>query len=290
MAKRIKVQDLVDNDNTVSVLSHQLRVNNEMSREGEVKVFNLDKLHPNQFNPRKLTFNESHINAINASKPDVDSYLNTLDENTKNQLIELLALSSNIEQSGLLQPIVVTNHPTIRDEFMVVAGERRYWSHILLGRTVIRAIYRQVDEKGHRVLSIAENLARHDLSLKEKVIGLKDLLEMDTEFTKVDHVMKLFGVRKSAAYMLLKLTKDERYYSAVVNGQISQFRDIDSFESQNNILAEQLDEKIPTVGKLKSQKGTFLKLTKDQSIKLAMLLSIDPEEPDFTNKILEKLV
>ena len=173
---------------------------------------------------------------------------------------------------------------------MVVAGERRYWSHILLGRTVIRAIYRQVDEKGHRVLSIAENLARHDLSLKEKVIGLKDLLEMDSEFTKVDHVMKLFGVRKSAAYMLLKLTKDERYYSAVVNGQISQFRDIDSFESQNNILAEQLDEKIPTVGKLKSQKGTFLKLTKDQSIKLAMLLSIDPEEPDFTNKILEKLV
>lgn len=290
MAKRIKVQDLVDNDNTVSVLSHQLRVNNEMSREGEVKVFNLDKLHPNRFNPRKLTFNESHINAINASKPDVDSYLNTLDENTKNQLIELLALSSNIEQSGLLQPIVVTNHPTIRDEFMVVAGERRYWSHILLGRTVIRAIYRQVDEKGHRVLSIAENLARHDLSLKEKVIGLKDLLEMDTEFTKVDHVMKLFGVRKSAAYMLLKLTKDERYYSAVVNGQISQFRDIDSFESQNNISSEQLDEKIPTVGKLKSQKGTFLKLTKDQSIKLAMLLSIDPEEPDFTNKILEKLV
>lgn len=292
MAKRFKVQDLVNNDNTVSVISHQLRINNEMSGEGEVKVFNLERLYPNIFNPRKLRFNITHITALAAAKPNYELYLDTLEPEIKNQLTELLALSSNIEQSGLLQPILVTDHPTLANEFMVVAGERRYWSHILLGRTVIRGIYRQVDEKGHRVLSIAENLARHDLSLKEKVIGLKELIAMDDNFTKVDHVMRLFGVRKSAAYMLLKLVKDDRHFKAVVLGTITQFRDIETFEKNESIKPDDNNTKsivIPTVGKQQPSKKTELTLNMSQCTKLATILGIDLEENTLVERILERL-
>ena len=287
MAKRFKVQDLIDSDNTVSVISHQLRINNEMSGEGEVKVFNLEKLHPNVFNPRKLNFSNLDIDHLKANKPDYDNYLSQVDEITKDQLTELLALASSIDQSGLLQPIVVTDHPTITGDYMVVAGERRYWSHILLGRTVIRAVYRQVDEKGHRTISIAENLARHDLNLKEKVIGLKELMNIDDNFNKAEHVMKLFGVRKSAAYMLLKLAKQDSHYTAVLSGQITQFRDSEEFEKKHDLIES--TEKIPTVGKKTTNKSTFLKLNKQQTLKLAELLLIDASEENLIDLIVEKL-
>lgn len=287
MAKRFKVQDLVDSDNTVSVISHQLRINNEMSGEGEVRVFNLEKLHPNIFNPRKLNFSNSDIDQLKTHKPNYEVYLNQIDDTTKDQLTELLALASSIDQSGLLQPIVVTDHPSIIGEYMVVAGERRYWSHILLGRTVIRAVYRQVNEKAHRTLSIAENLARHDLTLKEKVIGLKELMAIDENFNRAEHVMNLFGVRKSAAYMLLKLAKQESHYTAVMSGQITQFRDIEEFEKSHNL--SPITEKIPTVGKKLTNKGTYLKLNKQQTLKLAELLSIDTNVESLADLIIEKL-
>jgi len=240
MAKRISIKELIDGDNTVSVLSNQLRINQEMQSDGEIKVITLDKIKANKFNPRNILFTKDHIKKLINNH---DTYLNDIeDQDLKNQLIELVSLADNISQSGLMQPIVITDHPDIPNIFMVVAGERRYWAHVLLDRVAIRCIYRKTTEQEHRSLSIAENLARNDLTLKEKVTGLKSLVDLDNRFLKVDHVMRLFGIRKTTAYQLIKAVKEEAVYSAVISGNVTQFREIDAFDHQK-------EDDIPTVGK-----------------------------------------
>lgn len=242
MAKRVTVKQLVAGDNTVSVISNQLRINQEMQADGEIKVIQLEKITANKFNPRSISFSRQDVFDLAQGR---DAYLETLDDDQlKNQLTELLSLADNIDQSGLMQPIVVTDHPDMAGSFMVVAGERRYWAHILLGRVAIRCVYRKTDEREHRSLSIAENLARNDLTLREKVAGLKSLVDLDDRFLKVDHVMRLFGVRKTTAYQLIKSVKDDGIYDAVQSGEITQFREIDSFGT------EKYDQDFPTVGKI----------------------------------------
>jgi hypothetical protein len=99
--------------------------------------------------------------------------------------------------------------------------------------------------------------------------------------------MKLFGVRKSAAYMLLKLARQDSHYKAVLSGKITQFRDIEEFEKKHDLIES--TEKIPTVGKTATNKSTFLKLNKQQTLKLAELLLINASEENLIDLIVEKL-
>ena len=283
MAKMFKVQSLIDSDTTVAVISHQLRVNQEMSKDGEVRVFDLAHVHPNIFNPREILFSRDDILKLSTYRDDTETIIRGFSEAKREQLSELVALAQNIEDSGLLQPIVVTDHPTIAGEFMVVAGERRYWSHILLERTVIRGIYRSVGEKSHRALSIAENLARNDLTLKEKVAGLRSLIAIDKSFYMVEHVIKLFGIKKTTAYQLLKAAKDETTFEKVMSGEILQFREID-----NKNVAEVGRDNLPTVGK-KEKPDRYMYLSRLQAQKLAVLMGIDGDTDNLSALLREKL-
>lgn len=53
----------------------------------------------------------------------------------------LQELAASIEKHGLIQPVTVKE--VDGDTFMLVAGERRYRAHQLLGRTTIAAIITQ---------------------------------------------------------------------------------------------------------------------------------------------------
>ncbi|OYQ36254.1 hypothetical protein CHU95_05575 [Niveispirillum lacus] len=86
----------------------------------------------------------------------------------------LRQLADSIDKQGLLQPILVRALPDRRGEYEIVAGERRWRAHGLLGRATIHAIVTtgQTDE-----IALVENLQRVDLSPLEEAAGIQALID-----------------------------------------------------------------------------------------------------------------
>jgi ParB family chromosome partitioning protein len=103
----------------------------------------LDRLMPNPDQPRK-TFDEASLRDLAAS----------------------------IEQHGLIQPVTVKE--AADDRYILVAGERRYRAHQLLGRTTIAAIITQGNPDE---IALIENLQREDLNPIEAAEALATLME-----------------------------------------------------------------------------------------------------------------
>lgn len=73
----------------------------------------------------------------------------------------LQSLADSIRENGLAQPITV--RPLAEDSYQLVAGERRYRAHKLLGVATIRAIVVSMSDQQAAQVMLAENTARKDL-------------------------------------------------------------------------------------------------------------------------------
>lgn len=112
------------------------------------------------------------------------------DPGFRHNATELRRLASSIEQHGLINPITL-RRPGVEEivpggvEYLIVTGERRYWSHVLLslegrqireGNTIsspdqIKALVTNegVSVRAHQLI---ENLMREDINAIEKARGL----------------------------------------------------------------------------------------------------------------------
>jgi len=80
-------------------------------------------------------------------------------------------LAASIEKHGLIQPVTVK--ALEGDTFILVAGERRYRAHQLLGRTTIAAIITQGNPDE---IALIENLQREDLNPVETAEALATMM------------------------------------------------------------------------------------------------------------------
>lgn len=74
-------------------------------------------------------------------------------------------LAESIRESGLLQPVVLR---AVNGRYEMVAGDRRYLAHKLLGEKAIKAIVRQLDDRETVVIRGIENLQRENLTPSEQ--------------------------------------------------------------------------------------------------------------------------
>lgn len=79
---------------------------------------------------------------------------------------ELRELADSIAEHGLAQPILVRPAPT--GGYELIAGERRWRAHQLLGLEQIPAIVRDLDDLAAAAIMLAENMMRKDLSPLEE--------------------------------------------------------------------------------------------------------------------------
>jgi ParB family chromosome partitioning protein len=125
--------------------------------------------------------------------------------------ISLRELADSIEATGLLQPILVKLiKPTegvygayrMSDTYEIVAGERRYRAHKLLGKSTIAAVIANgnTDE-----IAIVENVQREDLKPMELAESLDRL--MHTHGYTQEVVAKVIGKARSTVTELLSLNK-----------------------------------------------------------------------------------
>ncbi len=92
----------------------------------------------------------------------------------------LKPLAQSIKSDGLLQPIVVREHPTQADRFEIRAGERRWRAAKLAGLTEMPVVVRKLDNEQALTVTIAENLLRKDLHPLEEAEAIQ--LAFDREY------------------------------------------------------------------------------------------------------------
>ena len=87
----------------------------------------------------------------------------------------LEALAASIEQSGLMQPVVVRPLAGRDNTYELIAGERRWRAMDRLGRSEVPAIIQPVDDARAAELSLVENLQREDLNPMDRASALRRL-------------------------------------------------------------------------------------------------------------------
>lgn len=107
---------------------------------------------------------------------------------------ELEALAASIAESGLLQPISVRR---VGDRYQLIAGERRWRAHRLLGRPTIEALVSPAEESDLAVLALVENIDREDLSDYE--IG-KALRQVENLFPTRKKLAEAIGLNREDMY------------------------------------------------------------------------------------------
>ncbi len=114
--------------------------------EKEIVNIDLDKIYPNEVQPRKQ-FDEEKIKI----------------------------LSDSIKNYGVLQPIVVKMDEN--NKYMIIAGERRFRASKLANKSQIPAIIKDIDMKDIMEIALIENLQREDLNSIEEALAYKSLIE-----------------------------------------------------------------------------------------------------------------
>jgi len=111
----------------------------------------------------------------------------------------LQELADSIAANGLLEPIVVRE--VAPDEFVIVAGERRWRASQIAGLPTIVANVIELDEAAAYVLSVAENLNRADMTVMEESEAFHQLRAYNHD---VDEIAAMFG--KQASFIQSRLS------------------------------------------------------------------------------------
>ena len=115
----------------------------------------------------------------------------------------LRELADSIDRHGLLQPVTVKRQEGGADGYILVAGERRFRAHQLLGKARILGIVLtsgNIDE-----LAIIENLQREDLNPIEEAEALAKLMD-HYQYTQ-EALGKVVGKAQATISNILNLNK-----------------------------------------------------------------------------------
>jgi ParB family chromosome partitioning protein len=112
----------------------------------------------------------------------------------------LAELAESIAERGVLQPILLRPHG---DDYLIIAGERRWRAAQKAQLHLIPAIVREIDEATVAELALIENIQREDLNALEEAEGYRQLIKRHGHTQ--DDVGKLVHKSRSHVANLLRL-------------------------------------------------------------------------------------
>lgn len=133
---------------------------------------------------------------------------------------DLQELAESIRQHGVIQPIIVTMMEN-KDQYMLVAGERRWRAALSIGLETIPGIIRTTTQQELLELALIENIQREDLNPLERAQAYKQLLE-EFSLTHEEIAKQVGKSRVSITNSLRLLNLSEKSKSALVTGEISE--------------------------------------------------------------------
>lgn len=145
----------------------QLRVQ-ELESTGVASLLQVGGILPNPWQPRRV-FNEA----------------------------KLTELAESIREVGLMQPIVVRR---VGDDYQIVAGERRWRAHKMLGIDAIKAVVAECTDSDMAVLAMVENISRDDLADYEIGVAIR---RSESEFPNRKRLAEAMGLSRAGLYQFL---------------------------------------------------------------------------------------
>lgn len=131
---------------------------------------------------------------------------------------KILDLSHSIKAKGQIHPIIVTEHPTEKDKYLIVDGERR-WRALVMAEIRTADCVIQKEGEDPFVTSLLANMMRVDLNPIEEALGLQKLHE-DHNRTW-EEVSVLMGMSVPTIMTRLRLlTLDEKVQDMVRHGKL----------------------------------------------------------------------
>jgi ParB family chromosome partitioning protein len=122
---------------------------------------------------------------------------------TKMDQQALAELAASIRSQGLMQPVLV--RPVDRENYELIAGERRWRAAQMAGLDEVPALVREVPDESALALSLIENIQREDLNPLEEAAGLQRLVD---EFRMThEQAADAVGRSRTATTNLLRLLK-----------------------------------------------------------------------------------
>ena len=115
----------------------------------------------------------------------------------------IAALADSIEAAGLMQPIVVRNSASQKNEFEIVAGERRWRAAQIAGLKTIPAVVKELDDRTSAEWALIENLQREDLNPIDRAEAF-DRLVVQFQATQQEIASQL-GIDRSSVSNFLRL-------------------------------------------------------------------------------------
>ena len=118
--------------------------------------------------------------------------------------IELESLSSSIKNQGIIQPVILKSVKDSNDEYLLIAGERRWRACQLAKIHEIPAVIRDdIDDQKVAELSLVENIQRSELNPIEEAEGYQALIKK-FNYTQED-ISKAVGKSRSYIANILRL-------------------------------------------------------------------------------------
>ena len=160
------------------------------SEQDEIRKIPIDQIVPNRFQPRTV-FDDEKIEE----------------------------LSRTIHIHGIIQPIVVREFE--KDQFEIIAGERRWRAMKKLGWDVVPAIIKNLSDTETASVALIENLQREELSPIEEAIAYGKLLELHN-LTQEALAQRLGKGQSTVANKLRLLKLPQPIQDALLNKQITE--------------------------------------------------------------------
>lgn len=119
----------------------------------------------------------------------------------------LQELATSIKANGLMQPITVRPNG---DGYQIVAGERRFRAHQILGAAEIDCIVQELDDRSVAIQAVIENMQRLDITPLEEATALNELLKLGFTEAALSEQLGIPEYRVARKLSILRLEEQIR--------------------------------------------------------------------------------
>lgn len=198
----------------------------------------------------------------------------------------LVELAESIKNHGIVQPLILTKD---NDEYIIVAGERRWRAAKLLGLKEVPAIIMELTEKEVLEISIIENIQRQDLNPIEEGLAFIRLLS-EFKLTQEELSRRLGKSRVTIANVMRLTNLDERVQQYLIDGVLSEGHGrtllrIPYMDIQYEVAQQAIDNKL-SVRELENRVKNMLIARENSTIKFKQEENeANPYYKDVRNKL-----
>jgi len=159
---------------------------------------------------------------------------------------KIAELAESIKAHGIIQPLILRKY--MADQYIIVAGERRWRAAKMAGLKDVPAIIMELTERDILEISLIENIQRQDLNPIEEALAYRKLLN-DFKITQ-EELSKRIGKSRVAIANTMRLTNlDERVQQYIIESILSEghgrvLLTISDKQKQYELSQQVIDEKL----------------------------------------------